>query len=404
MSSNLNSRRKSQDPHVLIIQILARVGNVRASRERAQQDHTRADIAILRERESNPIDLDSSKDAIGDMAPSTIAKVQKLVPLKVPYAELRPYRQELIELHLDFLIWDWNCVSETILNFYRGMGLLTKEEEKRFPKELEMLANESSEETEDEDDVQPEEPSRRTARGSVQARPKKKANRGRVVSDSLDSNVSKTDAPASTTDEEKREEPTLWMRSMDSEEVPELKTSEEIVKDLTLSEEILEQVVVQVEVIVVDIHEIPSSPLEEEEQEDHLRAKEMECEVLWLNLAKETEMRESLEQDCISLQASNVNVKKVAATKTDQVELRGRIVELTDAHSKELQRADELTARMAYVLRKHAVELADWAKKLADCESARSSEVECKTLKWLKLDSLERRLMSLMTSGSAGHK
>lgn len=54
------------------------------------------------------------------------------------------------------------------------------------------------------------------------------------------------------------------MRSMDSEEVPELKTSEEIVKDLTLSEEILEQVVVQVEVIVVDIHEIPSSPLEEE--------------------------------------------------------------------------------------------------------------------------------------------
>lgn len=110
----MNSRRKSQDPHVLIIQILARVGNVRASRERAQQDHTRADIAILRERESNPIDLDSSKDAIGDMAPPTIAKVQKLVPLKVPYAELRPYRQELIELHLDFLIWDWNCVSETI--------------------------------------------------------------------------------------------------------------------------------------------------------------------------------------------------------------------------------------------------------------------------------------------------
>lgn len=45
----------------------------------------------------------------------------------------------------------------------------------------------------------------------TQARPKKKANRGRVVSDSLDSNVSKTDAPASTTDEEKREEPTLWV-------------------------------------------------------------------------------------------------------------------------------------------------------------------------------------------------
>lgn len=36
------------------------------------------------------------------------------------------------------------------------------------------------------------------------------------------------------------------------------------------------------------------------EREDHLRAKEMECKVLRLNLAKETELRVSLEQDCIS--------------------------------------------------------------------------------------------------------
>lgn len=49
-----------------------------------------------------------------------------------------------------------------------------------------------------------------------------------------------------------------------------------------------------------------------------------------------------------------------------------------DARSKELQRADELTADLADILRKHVVELADLAKKLADCESARSSEVECK--------------------------
>lgn len=44
----------------------------------------------------------------------------------------------------------------------------------------------------------------------TRARPKKKANRGRVVSDSLDSSVAKTDAAASTTNEEKREESTLW--------------------------------------------------------------------------------------------------------------------------------------------------------------------------------------------------
>ncbi|OAE29846.1 hypothetical protein AXG93_339s1040 [Marchantia polymorpha subsp. ruderalis] len=48
------------------------------------------------------------------MAPLTIAKVRKLVSLKMPDAELRPYRRELIELHLDFLVWDWNCVSATI--------------------------------------------------------------------------------------------------------------------------------------------------------------------------------------------------------------------------------------------------------------------------------------------------
>lgn len=116
---------------------------------------------------------------------------------------------------------------------------------------------------------------------------------------------------------------------------------------------------------------------------------------------------------------------------------------------------------------KHEGELTDWAKKLADCESARSLEIECKlkveserqrlqeqlgkaamrseesqrrmekseaayrhlrdettdelrlrvekclrrfamwglqSVKWLKLDSLERRLMSAKTNGSAGHK
>lgn len=137
------------------------------------------------------------------------------------------------------------------------MGLLTKDEEKRFPKEREVLAIESSEDTNEEDNVQAEEPPRRTARGPVQmdvvatreqpesrsakrhnliadsgegqrpkswmvethvieirmlrirAKLKKKANRMRVVSDSLDSSVAKSDAAASMTDEEKREEPTI---------------------------------------------------------------------------------------------------------------------------------------------------------------------------------------------------
>ncbi|OAE19273.1 hypothetical protein AXG93_909s1030 [Marchantia polymorpha subsp. ruderalis] len=152
----------------------------------------------MRERGSNLTDLDISEDEIGDMAPPTIAKMWKLVPLK----------------------------------------------------EREILAIESSEETDEEDDVPPEEPPRRTARGLIQvdvikeqserrlakrqsiivdseegrrpesrmtktqrtgikssktqARPKKKANRERFVSDSLNSSVAKTDAVASTTDEEKK--------------------------------------------------------------------------------------------------------------------------------------------------------------------------------------------------------
>lgn len=118
----------------------------------------------------------------------------------------------------------------------------------------------------------------------------------------VDSSVAKTDATTSRIDEEKREEPTLrvmkrvpsavqaevamevavepfdertatvilnlppleQMWSMRSEEVPQSKTSEEIVKDLTLNEEILEQVVAQVEETVVDIPKVPSPPTEKE--------------------------------------------------------------------------------------------------------------------------------------------
>ncbi|OAE24602.1 hypothetical protein AXG93_2767s1000 [Marchantia polymorpha subsp. ruderalis] len=69
---------------------------------------------------------------------------------------------------------------------------------------------------------------------------------------------------------------------------------------------------------------------------------------------------------------------QIDATKTEQVELWRRIAELTDDRDKELQRADELSASLASVLRKHAVELTDWAKKLVNCKAAKSLEVECK--------------------------
>lgn len=53
------------------------------------------------------------------------------------------------------------------MNFYRGMGLLTKSEEKQFSKEQEVLTLDSDEGTEEENDVQAKEPPQRTARGPV---------------------------------------------------------------------------------------------------------------------------------------------------------------------------------------------------------------------------------------------
>ncbi|OAE32404.1 hypothetical protein AXG93_3671s1230 [Marchantia polymorpha subsp. ruderalis] len=110
------------------------------------------------------------------MAPKKSEKVRKLVPLKMPYEELRPFRHELRELRLEFLLWNWNCVSTSMEVMdksategeeLRGMGLLTREEEKRFPRERESFTVESSEGTEDEN-RSPAVPTHTTARGPVQ--------------------------------------------------------------------------------------------------------------------------------------------------------------------------------------------------------------------------------------------
>ncbi|OAE32318.1 hypothetical protein AXG93_2522s1000 [Marchantia polymorpha subsp. ruderalis] len=42
----------------------------------------------------------------------------------------------------------------------------------------------------------------------------------------------------------------------------------------------------------------------------------------------------------------------------------------------EFRRAEELSASLSAGYKKHEEDLADWAKKLVDCESARFSEVE----------------------------
>lgn len=60
-----------------------------------------------------------------------------------------------------------NHLTPFIVNFYQGMELLTKEEEKRFPKELKVLAVESSEGIEEEDNSRPKIPPQTTTREPV---------------------------------------------------------------------------------------------------------------------------------------------------------------------------------------------------------------------------------------------
>ncbi|OAE25594.1 hypothetical protein AXG93_3355s1000 [Marchantia polymorpha subsp. ruderalis] len=60
-----------------------------------------------------------------------------------------------------------NHLTPFLVHFYRGMGLLTREEEKRFPRERESFTVESSEGTEDEN-PSPAIPTHTTARGPVQ--------------------------------------------------------------------------------------------------------------------------------------------------------------------------------------------------------------------------------------------
>ncbi|OAE22795.1 hypothetical protein AXG93_2035s1790 [Marchantia polymorpha subsp. ruderalis] len=228
------------------------------------------------------------------------------------------------------------------------------------------------------------------------------------------------------------------------------------------------------------------------EREAQLREKEIECEVLQLNLEKESGHCAELEETCGGLRKSNENEQKmfadlltsslkpkseepkkfvspktfgkIAEVKKAEEELRSKIAGKCDM---EFQRAEELSASLAEENQKHEEELKNCAKKLADCELTKSSKIKCRlkvesecrrlreqlgkadmrseesrrrmekaeeayhqlrdestdelklhlekclngftiwglqTVKWLKLDSLKRRLMSAKTNGSEGHK
>ncbi|OAE23726.1 hypothetical protein AXG93_4776s1080 [Marchantia polymorpha subsp. ruderalis] len=232
-------------------------------------------------------------------------------------------------------------------------------------------------------------------------------------------------------------------RSVGSEEISQPKTSEELVKEVTLSEKIIEKVVAHVGETVVDAADITlqSFHLEDVRSEEEKKTSEEESkggEITFLNFLQDivvyllkyldrkrernlltrleksreaydeavkrserlittTERREKKHvEELAKLEgrsAEEVRIAKelrgkIAEAKTAEEDLRSKILEIAGKCEMEFRRAEELSASLAEGVQKHEEELANWAKKLTVCESAKSSEVECK----LKVESECRRL------------
>ncbi|OAE18162.1 hypothetical protein AXG93_406s1300 [Marchantia polymorpha subsp. ruderalis] len=249
----------------------------------------------------------------------------------------------------------------------------------------------------EEDDVQAKEPPRGTVRGPVRVDVV-------TVEDQLDRRPAKRQKVADASGEGQRPESRMAeTQTSEREKVLQPKISEEQAKELTLIEEILEQVVAQVVGTVVDSSVISSpQPPEDVEQEDHLWVKKMECEVLRLNLAKEKECR--AEEEC----KIEDLYEQIVALKTKQMELWGSIGARTQNQLKAVtqqleasrMRAEEAEAAF-HQMKKEKID-----RLLLRMEKCLRGFVmwEVQTSKWLKLDSLGRRLMSKKTNGAVRHK
>ncbi|OAE32095.1 hypothetical protein AXG93_2573s1040 [Marchantia polymorpha subsp. ruderalis] len=375
------------------------------------------------------------------------------------------------------------------------MGLLTREEEKQFPRERKILTAESSEGTED-DNRQPSISPQTTARGGFKWT-FCQIGRGQNGDWQREEKcVEKTGAPIVSTSEVVVGESTQPMEIKEPSGVLTEVPAYVIRRERTWKREkyvVSKEVGFYVEMVrnstqlkrveavkrewdsttemaweraaILSV-ECTAAKAALKEREAQLREKEIECEMLQLNLAKESGRSVELEETCGGLcvskewaeddsgfahevgeiqrsydeavkrserlittaekrekkhvkelakletrRAEEVRIAeelrgKIPEAKTAEEDIRNKISEIAGKCEMEFRRAEELSASLAEGVQKHEEELANWAKKLADCESAKSSEVECKlkTVKWLKLDSLERRLMSTKTSGSAGHK
>ncbi|OAE24399.1 hypothetical protein AXG93_4530s1010 [Marchantia polymorpha subsp. ruderalis] len=130
-------------------------------------------------------------------------------------------------------------------------------------------------------------------------------------------------------------------RSAGSEETPQAKTSEELVKELTLSDEVLEQVVAQ------------------------------------LNLAKESGRCAELEETCGGLRISNENVQKVT------LDLIARLEKSKEAYDEAVKRLERLIVPAEKRERNHVEEVAKLEARRAEevriAEEFRGKIAEAKT-------------------------
>lgn len=97
---------------------------------------------------------------------------------------------------------------------------------------------------------------------------------------------------------------------------------------------------------------------------------ESECAALHRRLVEETELRRSSEKACESLRGD------IETTRRATVNLQDRLEASRVAFNEESLCGHELTADLAKRDRTHAAELIAKAKELAECEAARSSELE----------------------------
>ncbi|OAE28914.1 hypothetical protein AXG93_4891s1030 [Marchantia polymorpha subsp. ruderalis] len=302
-----------------------------------------------------------------------------------------------------------NHLTPFLVHFYRGMGLLTREELRRFPREREILRAESSEGTED-DTRQPSIPPQTTAQGPVQvdvmrrrekperrlakrrkvvsddkgnlvlevrrtetevgvnrqtrfrARSKQRANRGLVAAEASDSSVEKMVAPimyeAEAAVGEQRQPVEVERSSEVLIEVPadmptkSLKEGVEIVSPNSLSSE---------RTRFARGEETPQLERNKELMKEPTLSEEILGQVVaQLNLEKEAGRCAELEETCVGLPVSNENAQKVT------VDLLSRLDKSKEVYEEAVKRSERLIVTAEKQEKKYIEDLAKMEARRAE--------------------------------------